>query len=70
VPCRPFLKVGKQLSDQDERDLFPEAIRLASECKPQAVMLEYVRGILDPVFDEYGAKITSDLKNLISSEID
>jgi DNA (cytosine-5)-methyltransferase 1 len=49
---------------------FPEAIRLVSECKPQAVMLENVSGLLDPVFDEYGAKITSDLKNLISSDID
>jgi DNA (cytosine-5)-methyltransferase 1 len=32
--------------------------------KPDAVMLENVRGILDKVFDEYRAKIVSDLKKL------
>lgn len=64
VPCPPFSKAGKQLGNQDERDLFPEAIRLVSECMPQAVMLENVRGLLDSVFDEYRAKIISDLKKL------
>lgn len=64
VPCPPFSKAGKQLGREDERDLFPEAIRLVSECKPQAVMLENVRGLLDSVFDEYRAKIISDLKKL------
>jgi DNA (cytosine-5)-methyltransferase 1 len=64
VPCPPFSKAGKQLGDEDARDLFPEAIRLVSECKPQAVMLENVRGLLDSVFDEYRAKIISDLKKL------
>jgi len=64
VPCPPFSKAGKQLGNQDERDLFPEALRLVSECKPQAVMLENVRGLLDSVFDEYRAKIIADLKKL------
>lgn len=64
VPCPPFSKAGKQLGQEDERDLFPEAIRLVSECKPQAVMLENVRGLLDPVFEAYRAKIISDLKKL------
>lgn len=64
VPCPPFSKAGKQLGNNDERDLFPEAIRLVSECKPQAVMLENVRGLLDSVFDEYRAKIITDLKKL------
>jgi DNA (cytosine-5)-methyltransferase 1 len=64
VPCPPFSKAGKQLGHEDERDLFPEAIRLVSECKPQAVMLENVRGLLDSVFDDYRAKIITDLKKL------
>lgn len=64
VPCQPFSKAGTQLGDEDERDLFPEAIRLVSECKPQAVLLENVRGLLDSVFDEYRAKIIADLKKL------
>lgn len=64
VPCPPFSKAGKQLGNADERDLFPEAIRLVSECKPQAAMLENVRGLLDSMFDEYRAKIIGDLKKL------
>lgn len=64
VPCPPFSKAGKQLGNEDERDLFPEALRLVSECKPQAVMLENVRGLLDSVFDDYRAKIIADLKKL------
>ena len=44
VPCTPFSKAGKQLGSNDERDLFPEALRLVDECRPKAVMLENVRG--------------------------
>lgn len=64
VPCPPFSRAGKQLGSEDERNLFPEAIRLVSECRPHAVMLENVRGLLDSVFDGYRAKIISDLKKL------
>jgi DNA (cytosine-5)-methyltransferase 1 len=64
VPCPPFSKAGKQLGEEDERDLFPQALRLVSECKPQAVMLENVRGLLDSMFDDYRLKIISDLKKL------
>jgi DNA (cytosine-5)-methyltransferase 1 len=64
VPCPPFSKAGKQLGSGDERDLFPEALRLVSECQPDAVMLENVRGILDSVFDEYRAQLVSNLKKL------
>lgn len=64
VPCPPFSKAGKQLGNEDERDLFPEALRLVSECKPRAVMLENVRGILDSVFDEYRAELVGDLKRM------
>ncbi|VVG73345.1 multidrug DMT transporter [Pandoraea apista] len=64
VPCPPFSKAGKQLGKEDERDLFPEAIRLVDECRPKAVMLENVRGLLDSVFDDYRAKLIKDLKKL------
>ena len=40
VPCPPFSVAGKQLGKDDERDLFPEAIRLIAEIKPRAVMLK------------------------------
>ena len=45
VPCPPFSVAGKQLGAEDERDLFPEALRLISECDPRAVMIENVKGI-------------------------
>lgn len=64
VPCPPFSKAGKQLGTKDERDLFPEAIRLVDECRPQAVMLENVRGLLDAVFDDYRAHLMADLRKL------
>lgn len=61
VPCPPFSKAGQQLGEGDERDLFPEALRLADECRPRAVMLENVRGLLDPAFAAYRARITGEL---------
>lgn len=64
VPCPPFSVAGKQLGKDDERDLFPEAIRLAKEIMPRAIMLENVRGFLDPRFNEYRENIFLELKKL------
>lgn len=64
VPCPPFSKAGKQLGADDERDLFPEALRLADEIRPQAVMLENVRGLMDAVFEDYRNKVERQLKKL------
>jgi DNA (cytosine-5)-methyltransferase 1 len=64
VPCPPFSVAGKQLGSKDERDLFPEALRLVKELKPRAVMLENVRGLLDSIFDEYRTKIIQNLERL------
>lgn len=64
VPCPPFSKAGKQLGENDERDLFPQALRMVDECRPRAVMLENVRGLLDPMFAEYRAQLLQKLKLL------
>lgn len=64
VPCPPFSKAGKQLGSDDDRDLFPEALRLVDECRPQVVMLENVRGFLDNRFDEYRLALWASLKKL------
>lgn len=64
VPCPPFSIAGKQLGHLDERDLFPEALRLVKECNPKAVMLENVRGLLDVKFKEYRRYILSELYKL------
>lgn len=64
VPCPPFSIAGKQLGKNDERDLFPEAIRLIKEINPRAVMLENVRGFLDASFDEYRGHILTSIDQL------
>lgn len=64
VPCPPFSVAGKQLGKDDERDLFPEALRLVEEIRPQAVMLENVRGFLDAVFADYRQALKKKLTNL------
>lgn len=61
VPCPPFSKAGKQLGSSDERDLFPEALRLVEECRPKAVMLENVRGFLDAIFTDYRLRLRKQL---------
>lgn len=64
VPCPPFSIAGKQLGHLDERDLFPEALRLVKECNPKAVMLENVRGLLGIKFQEYRQFIIEELNQL------
>lgn len=64
VPCPPFSVAGKQLGKEDERDLFPEAIRLIEEIRPRAVMLENVRGFLDRGFEEYRKYILKSIESL------
>lgn len=64
VPCPPFSKAGKQLGKDDERDLFPEALRLVEECNPRAMMLENVRGFLDAVFEDYRCNLKKQLEKM------
>ncbi len=64
VPCPPFSIAGRQLGADDERDLFPEALRLVAECHPKAVMLENVKGIFAPKFDEYRETVITSLAKM------
>ncbi|MHB8311788.1 MAG: DNA cytosine methyltransferase [Candidatus Dormibacteria bacterium] len=64
VPCPPFSIAGKQLGADDDRDLFPAALRLVAEIRPAAVMLENVKGLATARFDAYRAKILSELHRL------
>lgn len=64
VPCPPFSVAGKQLGERDERDLFPELIRLTGECRPRAVLIENVRGLLSPKFDGYRSRIITEFEQL------
>jgi DNA (cytosine-5)-methyltransferase 1 len=64
VPCPPFSRAGKRLGDQDERDLFPEALRIVAECEPRAVMIENVRNLLGAEFGDYRASVLEELAAL------
>ncbi|MBR6121918.1 MAG: DNA cytosine methyltransferase [Prevotella sp.] len=64
VPCPPFSIAGKQLGADDERDLFPQMLRLVEEIDPKAVMIENVRGFLGKQFDGYRSCIIDKLNSL------
>ena len=64
VPCPPFSVASKQLGRDDERDLFPEAIRLVREIAPKALLLENVRGFLSDKFLDYRLEILGALSGL------
>lgn len=64
VPCPPFSIAGKQLGADDERNLFPQALRLVREAKPAAVMLENVPGFAATRFSGYRATLLSALQDM------
>jgi DNA (cytosine-5)-methyltransferase 1 len=64
VPCPPFSIAGKQLGADDERDLFPQALRLIEESDPGAVMLENVRGLSGTRFERYREQVLDRLQSL------
>ncbi|MFN4354668.1 DNA cytosine methyltransferase [Parvibaculum sp.] len=64
LPCPPFSVAGRQLGAADERNLFPDAIDIIDAIRPRAVMIENVRGFLDPVFREYREGLRQQLDKL------
>ncbi len=64
LPCPPFSVAGKQLGKKDERNLFPHALRVVSEVCPKAVLIENVRGFLDPIFADYREELRKTFRAL------
>jgi DNA (cytosine-5)-methyltransferase 1 len=64
LPCPPFSVAGKQLGEHDERNLFNVGINYVDEIRPQSVMFENVKGMLDPRFADYRAWIEARLRKM------
>ncbi len=52
-PCQPFSMGGKHQADQDDRDMFPYAIRAIERLTPKAFVFENVKGLLRQTFSDY-----------------
>lgn len=48
-PCQPFSSGGKQLAQDDQRDMIPEFIRAVREARPRMFLMENVPGLVSPV---------------------
>ena len=52
LPCPPYSIAGVQRGVQDERDLFPDMLRVVTEVQPRAVLIENVRGLMTYKFTD------------------
>ncbi len=52
-PCQPFSLGGKHKAFNDERDMFPEAVRAIRELRPRAFVFENVKGLTRQSFATY-----------------
>ena len=57
-PCQPFSAAGKKLGKDDERNLWPDTIRVIREVGPRVAFLENVPGL---VSHDYFGEILGDL---------
>jgi len=64
VPCPPFSVAGKQLGANDDRDMFPSALKLIKEIHPRAVLLENVPGFASAKFIGYRKNLLASLEKL------
>lgn len=53
APCQPFSLGGKHRAQEDGRNLFPEVLRAVRGLRPQAVLIENVRGLLREEFQPF-----------------
>jgi DNA (cytosine-5)-methyltransferase 1 len=62
-PCQPFSVGGNHSAQNDERDMFPEAVRAIRELKPKAFIFENVKGLLRKSFTTYFEYILLQLQH-------
>jgi DNA (cytosine-5)-methyltransferase 1 len=64
LPCPPFSVAGKQLGENDERNLFNVGLNYVDALRPNAVMFENVKGMLEKSFATYRDWIDARLHKL------
>lgn len=52
-PCQPFSLGGKHKAFNDDRDMFPQAVRAVRESRPDSFIFENVKGLLRKNFSSY-----------------
>ena len=62
-PCQPFSLGGKHKGYDDQRDMFPVAIRAVRELRPKVFVFENVKGLLRASFANYLQYITLQLNH-------
>ena len=62
APCQPFSQGGRLRGEDDDRNMFPEAIRAIRDIRPRAFLLENVRGLLFPRVRPYFEFLLAELR--------
>lgn len=60
-PCQPFSLGGKHMGQNDQRNMFPQAVRAIREIAPKAFLFENVKGLLRQNFSNYYSYIIHQL---------
>jgi DNA (cytosine-5)-methyltransferase 1 len=61
-PCQPFSIGGKHGGQDDDRNMFAQAVRAVREIRPRAFIFENVRGLLRESFSKYFGYIVHQLR--------
>ena len=59
LPCQPYSVAGKRRGHADERALWPQFVRIVSECEPAIVFIENV-----PAFQKHFEPVWRELREL------
>jgi DNA (cytosine-5)-methyltransferase 1 len=52
-PCQPFSLGGKHRAHADDRDMWPQAVRVVRQTRPRAFIFENVKGLTRSTFRTY-----------------